>query len=182
MLSFLAQRWWVLLLRGIAAVGFGLLAIVRPDIGLATLVILFGITALMDGISGVVLGFGGRAGGTWWQMVLLGLAGVAAGIVAFVKPGLTAVALVYLIAFWSMARGIFEILAAIRLRKLIEHEWLLGLSGALAVIFGVLLLRQPGVGALTLVLLIGAYMIALGLISIVFSFRVKSLGAAAARA
>ncbi|MGH7724090.1 MAG: HdeD family acid-resistance protein [Candidatus Eiseniibacteriota bacterium] len=176
MLAFLAKRWWVLLLRGIAAVLFGFLAIAWPDIALYSFVLLFGFYAIVDGVSALVLGFrGSKDGGMWWQMILIGLAGIAAGIISFVQPGITAVALVFVIAFWSIVRGVFEIAAAIRLRKMIEHEWLLGLSGALSIAFGVLLFLRPGAGALALVLLIGAFMIALGFVSIMLSFRVKAL-------
>jgi uncharacterized membrane protein HdeD (DUF308 family) len=181
MLAFLAKRWWVLLLRGIAAVIFGFLAIAWPGIALYSLVLLFGFYALVDGVSALMLGFrGSKDGGMWWQMILIGLAGIAAGIISFVQPGITAVALVFVIAFWSIVRGVFEIAAAIRLRKIIEHEWLLGLSGALAIAFGVLLFLRPGAGALALVLLIGAFMIALGFVSIMLSFRVKALRPAGA--
>jgi uncharacterized membrane protein HdeD (DUF308 family) len=176
MLSTILQRWWILLLRGISATVFGVLAIVWPGITLLTLVIFYGVVALIDGIAGIALGVrGGVNGRTWWEMILLGLLGVIAGAVAFLWPGLTAVVLLVVIALWAIIRGILEIIGAITLRKIIQGEWLLILSGVLSIGFGVLLLLRPAAGALAVMWLIGIYMIAFGITTIALSLRLRRL-------
>jgi uncharacterized membrane protein HdeD (DUF308 family) len=176
MLSTIMQRWWILLLRGISATVFGVLAIVWPGITLLTLVIIYGAVALIDGIAGIALGVrGGVDGRTWWGMILLGLLGVIAGAVTFVWPGLTAVVLLVIIALWAIVRGVLEIIGAITLRKIIQGEWLLILSGVLSIGFGVLLLLQPAAGALAVMWLIGIYMIAFGITTIAPSLRLRRL-------
>jgi uncharacterized membrane protein HdeD (DUF308 family) len=176
MLSTIAQLWWVLLLRGICATLFGVFAILWPGVTLWVLIIVFGAYALVDGVAGIALGISGRVNGrTWWEMILLGLLGVLAGVVAFLWPALTAVILLIIIALWAIIRGVLEIIAAIKLRKMIEGEWLLILSGLLSVAFGVLLLLRPGAGALAVMWLIGIYMIVFGITAIALSLRLRSL-------
>jgi uncharacterized membrane protein HdeD (DUF308 family) len=176
MLSRIARYWWVLLLRGIFATLFGVFAIVWPGITLWVLIIVFGAYALVDGVAGIALGISGRVNGrTWWEMILLGLLGVVAGVVAFLWPGLTAVILLFIIAWWAIIRGVLEIIAAIKLRKIIQGEWLLILSGLLSVAFGVLLLLRPGAGALAVMWLIGIYMIVFGITAIALSLRLRRL-------
>jgi uncharacterized membrane protein HdeD (DUF308 family) len=176
MLSAIMQRWWILLLRGISATVFGVLAMVWPGITLLMLIIIYGVVALIDGIAGIALGIRGGAGGrTWWEMILLGLLGVIAGAVTFLWPGLTAVVLLVVIALWAIIRGILEIIGAITLRKIIQGEWLLILSGVLSIGFGVLLLLQPAAGALAVMWLIGLYMIVFGITTIALSLRLRRL-------
>jgi len=139
------------------------------------LVILWGF-ALIDGIAGITLGIRGEADGTmWWTMMLLGVIGVGAAITAFIWPGMTAVILLWIIAWTAILRGIFEIAAAIRLRKHIDNEWLLAISGLVSVVAGFVVLRNPAAGALAITLVIGGYMIAMGIVAVVLSFRVKGL-------
>jgi uncharacterized membrane protein HdeD (DUF308 family) len=108
-------------------------------------------------------------------VLLAGLAGVAIGIVTFMSPALTALALLYLIAAWAIIRGVFEIIAAIQLRKEIENEWLLGLSGALSVLLGIFLMAAPGAGALAVLWWIGAFAIVFGVVEIILGFRLKGM-------
>jgi uncharacterized membrane protein HdeD (DUF308 family) len=123
-----------------------------------------------------VLGLSGKLKGVpWWNMVFVGLLGIAAGVVAFVWPGITATALLIVIASFAIVRGVFEILAAIRLRKEIDSEWLLGLAGAMSVLFGIALLAWPGAGLLALVWLIAAYAIAFGILEVVLSLRLRGM-------
>lgn len=176
MMTALGQRWWVLLLRGICAMVAGILTIAWPEITLLALVILFAVFALVDGAAGIVLGIRGEEDGTvWWTMIILGLISVAAGIMALSWPGLTALVLLAIIAASAILRGIFEIITAIRLRKEIDDEWVLGLSGLLSLAFGILLWVAPGEGALAVVLLIGAYMLALGVMAVALSLRLRRL-------
>lgn len=173
-LRVLGENWWLLLLRGIAAVIFGILAFAWPGLSLLALVILFGVYALLDGIFALVAAVRGRHRATpvWW-LIIGGLVSVAAGIVTFVYPQVTALVLVIFIGAWSLVRGLFEIIGAIRLRKEIDQEWLLIAAGLLSVLFGLVLLIKPGAGALALVWLIGAYAILFGLVFIWLALRLR---------
>ena len=175
-LPVLSRNWWALALRGLAAIIFGILAFVWPGITLWALILLFGAYMLVDGVFAIVAAVrvaGGAA--RWWLLLVEGILGVLAGIVAFVWPGLTALALLYFVAAWAIVTGIFEIVGAIRLRREIEGEWALILGGALSVLFGVLLVAVgPGVGLLSLVWLIGVYAVAFGVLLLILAFRVRN--------
>jgi uncharacterized membrane protein HdeD (DUF308 family) len=171
MLHALATHWWALALRGFAAVLFGLLTFLVPGITLVTLVLLFGIYALVDGMFHVIAFF--RVASHHWALLIEGVIGIIAGILTFAWPAMTALVLLYLIAFWAMFTGIFEIIAGIRLRKAIANEWMLLLMGALSLLFGVLILFAPGIGALAIVLWIGAYALIFGIVMIALAFRLR---------
>jgi uncharacterized membrane protein HdeD (DUF308 family) len=174
-IEWIARHWWALVLRGIAGVIFGIIAFISPAISLAALVILFGAYAFIDGVFSLVAA--ARRHGTsdhWWALLLEGVTGVAAGILTLLWPGITALALLYLVAAWALVTGAFEIAAAIRLRKVMEHEWLLGLSGALSVALGIILFLFPGPGLLALVLWTGAYAFISGIVLIVLGVRLHS--------
>ena len=175
MLIVLARSWQSLALRGLAAVLFGLLTLVWPDVTLLVLVTLFGAYALVDGVAALVAAFRGppEARAHRGTLVLEGLLSVAAGIVAFVWPDITALALLYLIAAWAVVTGILEIVAAVALRRELENEWFLGLMGAASVLFGVLLFARPGAGALTVTWLIGAYAVAFGALLLALAWRLR---------
>jgi uncharacterized membrane protein HdeD (DUF308 family) len=177
MIATLSRNWWVLAIRGVAAILFGIGAFVWPGITLAVLVLLFGAYALVDGIFAVIAGISVRKEQErWWMMLLSGLAGIVIGIVTFLSPGITALVLLYFIAAWSIVTGAFEIAAAIRLRKEIEGEWLLALAGLASLIFGILLVVLPGPGALALIWLIGVYALIYGILMLALAFRLRSLG------
>ena len=175
-LPLLSRNWWALALRGLAAILFGVLAFAWPGITLFVLVIFFGAYMLVDGIFAIVAAV--KAAGEearWWLMLLEGILGVGVGLVAFFWPGLTALALLYLIAAWAIATGIMEIAAAIRLRREMVGEWALILGGALSVLFGVLLVVIPArAGLLSLTWLIGAYAVVFGVLLVILAFRVRN--------
>jgi len=172
----LTQNWWVLALRGVAALLFGIGAFLWPGLTIGVLVLLFGAYALADGIFAIIAGIATRKEQErWWLMLLVGLAGVLTGVLTLLWPGITALILLYFIAGWSMVTGILQIAAAIRLRKEIEGEWLLALAGVGAVIFGLLLVSLPGAGALALIWLIGSYALLYGILLLVLAFRLRSL-------
>ena len=176
MLRTLAQNWWALVLRGVCAVLFGVGAFAWPGITLAVLILFYGAYVLVEGVLEVAWALMGRQAGPFpWGVLLAGLAGIAVGIVTFVSPGLTALALLYLIAAWAIVRGVFEIIAAIHLRRELENEWLLGLSGLLSVGLGVLLIVAPGAGALALLWWIGGFAIVVGIVMIVLGVRLKGV-------
>ncbi len=168
-------HWWAVALRGALAILFGLAALLRPGIALQALILLFGAYALVDGVFAIVGVFGGtRAGTPRWLLFVEGVAGILAGLIAFVLPGLTAVLLLYLIAVWAIVTGIFEIATAIRLRKEIRGEWALIVGGAFSVLFGVILaVVGPVAGLLSLIWLIGIYALAFGVMLLITAFRVR---------
>jgi uncharacterized membrane protein HdeD (DUF308 family) len=176
MLDILARNWWAIALRGLFAVLFGVAAFIWPGLTLTVLVLLWGAYALVDGIFALVAAF--RAAEirmTWWPLVINGLLGIAAGVVAFVWPGITVLALLYLIAAWAILTGIAEIVAAVRLRRVISGEWLLGLAGLLSIFVGVILIASPSAGALAVAWMIGAYAVIFGIVLIVLGFRLRGL-------
>jgi len=173
--AILSRSWWMLLLRGILAIVFGVLTWMQPGISLAALVLLFGAYILADGILGVWSGFAGRKDHEdWWVMLLWGLIGIGIGILTLMAPGLTALALLFYIAAWAIATGVLQILAAIRLRKIIRNEWWLILGGLASVVFGALLMASPGAGALAVLWLIAAYAVLFGVVLVILAFRVRS--------
>jgi uncharacterized membrane protein HdeD (DUF308 family) len=170
----LAKNWWSLVIRGIAGVLLGVVTFVWPGITLGALILLFGAFALVDGAGSIVGAVrASRKDERWGSLLIVGVAGIAAGLVAFLWPGLTALALVYVIAAWAIVAGIFEIAAAVRLRKHIEHEWLLALTGILSVAFGVLIAVAPLAGALVIALWVGAYAFVYGVLLIALGFRLR---------
>lgn len=176
--SALHRSWWLLLLRGIAAVAFGVLTFVWPQISLLTLIMVYGVYALIDGVLALIAAIRGGGFVPRWWLALGGVVSILAAIVAFAWPGLTALVLVYLIGFWSILRGVLEIIGAVRLRNEIANEWTLGVAGALSVIFGLILVFMPGAGALGLLWLIAAWAVLFGLLLIWVAFKVRKLAKA----
>ena len=173
MVHALAKNWWLLLLRGIAAIVFGLLAFAWPGLTLLTLILFYGAFALVDGVLAIIAAItGGSAAPRWW-LAIVGLLGLAAGLLTFLMPGLTAVVLLLFIAGWAIATGVFQIIGAIKLRKEIDNEWLLILCGVISVLFGVCMMLAPGAGALALVWVIGAYSVVIGAIFVALAFRLR---------
>jgi uncharacterized membrane protein HdeD (DUF308 family) len=175
MLPDLKRNWGWIVVRGVAAVIFGVLAFMWPAMTLAVLVLLWGAYALVDGVLAVIAAFRVRdRGKPFWALLIVGVLGVIAGILTFVWPGITTLVLLTFIAVWALVMGIFQIVAAIRLRKVIEGEWLMALSGIVSVIFGALMLWSPGAGALAVVWIIASYAIFFGILLIALGFRLKS--------
>lgn len=171
--NLLGRNWWLILLRGIAAILFGFLALAWPGATMVTLIAFFGAYVLIDGVLALVAAFRGGTGVSRGWLIFTGLLGVAAAIGSVLYPGLTALALVLFIGSWSVVRGIFEIVGAIQLRKEIRGEWLLILSGIVSIIFGAIVWLMPGPGALAIVWLIGAYSLAFGALLTALAFRVR---------
>ena len=175
MLDVVARNWWTLVLRGVLAVLFGVLAWVWPGLTLGVLVALFAAYALVDGVFALIAAFSGAGGERRLPLVLEGVLSIGAGVVAIAWPDLTTLALLYVIAAWAIITGLFEILAAVELRREIDNEWLLGLAGVGSIVFGILLVVFPGTGALALVWLIGVYAILFGVLLIALGFRLRSV-------
>ena len=165
-----ARHWWVPLVRGLAAILFGALAILWPGTTLTILVALFGAFALVDGVFAVIGGF--RTNHVW--TVVEGAVGIALGFIIFFWPGITALVLLYLIAMWAVLTGIAEIAAAVALRRVLSNEWLLALGGVTSIVFGVVLVLFPGTGILALVWLLGGFAILFGLAMVGLGLRLRS--------
>lgn len=176
MLMMVTRNWWVVALRGAIAILFGILALVWPGAALATLVLFFGAFAFADGILAIWAAFDMRRQHRMWGPLLLeGITGIVLGLLVFLWPAMTAVILILFVAAWAFVTGVFEIAAAISLRKEIEGEWALGLSGVLSIGLGVLLALWPGAGLLALIVVIGVYAIVFGVVMVALAFRLRRL-------
>lgn len=168
------ERWWVFLVRGLVAILFGILCFVQPELSLTTLVLMFGIYAMADGVLGVFVAVVGRKEiEDWWMLLLWGLIGIAAGVLTFAAPNITTMVLLFYIAIWAVVSGILQIVLAIRLRKEIEGELFLILAGILSIAFGLILMSRPGDGAVAVVWMIGGYAIAFGTTLTVLAIRLR---------
>jgi uncharacterized membrane protein HdeD (DUF308 family) len=171
----LARNWWSLVIRGLVAIVFGIVTFAWPGITVGALVLLFGVYALLDGVISIVGAWkAARAHERLGALILEGIVGIAAAAVTAIFPGITALALVYLIAAWALVTGALEIVAAIRLRQYISHEWLLALSGAASLLFGILALLLPLAGAVAIALGIGIYALVFGILLIGLGLRLRS--------
>ena len=181
-LAQVARNWWAFVLRGVVAILFGVLAFVRPGITLEVLVLLFAFWALLDGIFALVGSVGAaEAGEPWWPLVLIGLLGIAAGVMTLKWPGITVLALFLLVAYWAIFRGILEIVGAVRLRNLVPGEGWLIAAGIASIAFGVLLIIYPEPGLLSVIWLIGLYALIFGFALLMLGLRLKSMAGEVAR-
>ena len=176
MKDLLCRSWWMPVLRGVAAIVFGVLALAWPGPTLVALIALFAAYAIVSGAVAIVAAIRNREQRGWWLPLLLGLASVVAGVLTIVFPAITALALVIVIGINALFVGVLDIAMAIRLRKEIEGEWLLGIAGLLSVLFGLFVILFPGAGALALLWIIGVYAIALGIALVVLGLRMRRAG------
>jgi uncharacterized membrane protein HdeD (DUF308 family) len=175
LLSSLADNWWLLLLRGIAAIAFGILSFFWPGLTLLTLILLWGVYALSDGVfalGAAILAKGGDMAPRWW-LALAGIISILAGVLTFFYPGMTALVLLMFIAAWAIIIGLLQIWGAIEWRKLLDDAWLLALNGVLSLAFGAILLARPGAGAVALVWMIGWFAVVFGCLWVALAFRLK---------
>jgi uncharacterized membrane protein HdeD (DUF308 family) len=173
MFEALIGKWWVLALRGILGIVFGIVALVYPGITLDVLVIFLGAYAVVDGVFALFTAIGGDGKDRLWY-VLEGIIGIGLGILVFAYPGISERALIYVIAAWAILTGVLEIIAGFELP--ISREWLLALAGLASVVFGVLVFFNPGAGALAIVWMIGIYALVFGVVLLVLAFRLRGLG------
>ena len=175
MVRALSQNWWLVVLRGVLGILFGIAAFAWPGITLLTLILFFGVYAIVDGVVAIVTGFSRtRETPRWWMFLLEGLLNIAAGIVALLMPGLATLVLIYILASWAVITGILEIVAAVRLRHEITNEWFLALGGILSVGVGILLFLQPAAGSLAVVWIIASYAILFGIVLVILGIRLRS--------
>jgi uncharacterized membrane protein HdeD (DUF308 family) len=166
--------WWMFLLKGIIAILFGLLALLGPGVAALSLLMAFGVYALVDGVSTVWGAVKGRkADGSWWLLALEGLLGVWIGWMALSRPGEITLAFLVLFALWAIFGGVLRIITAIRLRKEIQGEWMMIASGAISVLFGTFLLTQPLAGVLAMMWAVGIFAIIIGVIMVMLAMKAR---------
>lgn len=171
------DNWWLTLLRGIAAIAFGVLTFVSPVVAVLSLTLLWGAFALVDGglaFGNALFGHGAPVAGRWW-LALAGLAGIVAGILTLRNPEVTTIGLLVAFSVWLIINGVMQIIGAIQLRKVIDNEWLLALSGILSILLGFVLVAQPAAGLISVAWMIGIYAIAGGVFYVLLSFRLRDL-------
>jgi len=172
----LSRNWWLVALRGLLAILFGLIAFVWPGATWLALILLFGMYAIVDGIFAMISGvIRSRYSPRWWVFLLEGFISLAAGMFVLLRPGVAGLALVIVIAIWAVLTGILEVVAAIRLRREIRNEWMLGFAGFLSIVLGILMLLQPAAGGLVITLMLGSYALIFGILLIALSFRLRRL-------
>jgi uncharacterized membrane protein HdeD (DUF308 family) len=172
----LARNWWVLMLRGLVAILFGVFAFASPGITLASLILLFGGYCLADGLMAAWTAFSHRKQKeNGWLLLIGGLLGIGVGLLTIFQPALTGLALLFYIATWAIATGVVQVLMAIRLRQEISNEWMLILAGLASVAFGALLMARPAASALAMLWLIASYAIVFGCLLVLLAFRVRSV-------
>lgn len=172
----LTRNWWLVVVRGLLAILFGLTALFWPGLTWLVLVLMFGIYAIVDGVLAMLSGLVSSRYSRRWSMFLVeGVISVAAGVIALLRPGLASLVLIMVIAAWAILTGILEIIAAIRLRREITNEWMLALGGFISIVFGVLMLFQPAAGSLVITLMIGAYALMFGVLLVILGFRLRKL-------
>lgn len=173
----LLRRWWLVVVRGVAAILFGVIGLLWPGVTVLVLVFLFAFYTLVDGVAAIAGAAADRAApaADRWLVGLLGGLGVLAGLVALFWPGITALALLFVIGAWAVVTGVLEIATGWQLRKVITGEWLLFVSGALSVVLGFLLFAFPGQGAVALIVTIAAFAILWGIVLVMLGVRLRRL-------
>jgi uncharacterized membrane protein HdeD (DUF308 family) len=161
-------------LRGVLAIIFGIVAWIWPGLTVQALIWVFGAYSIVDGVFALIAIFSDQGRSRWFALLLEGILGIVAGVIAFALPVLTALTLVWVIGAWAVITGILKIITAVRIREVIDNEWWMGLSGVASIIFGILLFIWPAAGALALTWLIGIWSIIFGVFLIALGFRLRS--------
>ncbi len=173
----MSRYWWVLLLRGVLAILFGIVALSYPGMTLASLVLWFAIFVFADGISNVFHAFSGRKDNeSWWVLLFEGLLGITFAVVTFQAPGITAMLLLLYIGFWAMASGVLRIVLAIRVRDEIDGEWWMVLGGLVSILFGLSVIARPAAGAIAVLAVMGVWSMLTGILLVLASFKMRSVG------
>lgn len=171
------RAWWVFLVSGIASVVFGVLAFVNPLVALFVLAMFFAAYLLVDGVSNIVGSFQNRGKDGWWILLLIGILGTLVGGYALLNPPISMLAFVYLVAFEALLLGVFLLMLGYKVRKATTREWILYLTGAISLVFGVLVLVNPAAGSVKIVYLIASWAIVVGVFKIAFAFKARNLRA-----
>ncbi|MFP7571382.1 HdeD family acid-resistance protein [Marivita sp. S2033] len=175
-LELLQRSWWVFLLRGLAAIAFGVAAFMWPALTVSVLTLLLGAYVLVDGIFGLIdaVRYRDRMRRVW-PLVLESILGIVFGLLTLLMPGVTVIVLLMFIAAWAVIGGLLRIVLAFQIRKEITGEWILILSGVLSILFGGLLIAMPAAGLISVIWLIGIYAIAFGVLFLFLAFRLRKI-------
>jgi uncharacterized membrane protein HdeD (DUF308 family) len=169
------RSWWVFLIGGIAGVAFGILAFMQPGIALFVLALFFAAWILVDGVSNLIGSLTHRDKDGWWIMLLIGLLGIGVGGFALLNPPVSMMAFVFLVAFQAILLGVFLIVLGYKVRAATEGEWVLYVTGALSLLFGILVIAKPGAGGISIVYMIASWAILIGVLKIFFAFKIKNV-------
>ncbi len=177
MINYLHQSRWLIALRGIIAIVFGVLALLWPGLTALTLVLWLGIYLLIDGVLAIITGIRHRADNDrWWVLLLEGIVGIVAAIYIFLFPQPATLAVLLVIAAWAIVTGVLEIVFAIRMRREIHNEWMIALTGVVSILFGIIILLNPAAGLMGIVWAIGAYAILFGILMLILAITARRLG------
>jgi uncharacterized membrane protein HdeD (DUF308 family) len=169
------RTWWVFLLGGIASVIFGVFAFANPGIALFVLAMFFAASVLVDGAFNIIGSIRHREKDGWWLMLLIGILGIVAGGYALLNPPVSMMAFIFLVAFEAIMLGVFLVMLGYKVRKATTREWILYLTGGLSILFGVLVVVNPGAAGLSIVYLIASWALVVGVLKVIFGFKVKNL-------
>jgi uncharacterized membrane protein HdeD (DUF308 family) len=169
------RSWWVFLIGGIASVIFGILAFMKPGIALFVLALFFAASILVDGVSNLIGSLQHREKDGWWIMLLIGLLGIGVGGFALLNPPISMMAFVFLVAFQAILLGAFLLMLGYKVRAATKGEWVLYLTGALSILFGILVIVNPAAGGVSIVYLIASWAVIIGVFKIFFSFKIKNI-------
>jgi uncharacterized membrane protein HdeD (DUF308 family) len=169
------RTWWVFLIGGLASLVFGILAFVNPGIALLVLATFFAAAILVDGAFNILGAIQNREKDGWWVMLLIGILGVGVGAYALMNPPVSMLAFVYIVALQAIVLGVFLLMLGYRVRKATSREWILYVTGAFSVLFGILVVARPAAGGVTIVYLIASWAIVIGALKLAFAFRIRNL-------
>jgi uncharacterized membrane protein HdeD (DUF308 family) len=173
--AFCKRTWWVFLIGGIASVVFGILAFVNPGVALYVLALFFAAYVLVDGAVNIWGAISNRDKDGWWALLLLGILGLVIGAYALINPPVSMAALVYLVAFIALFTGVMLLLLGWRVRQATSKEWILYVTGALSLLFGILIVTRPVEGTLSVVYLIASWAILIGALRIFFAYKIRNV-------
>jgi len=177
MLAIAARQWWVLVLQGVLGIAVGILAIIYPDLALATIALLFAVWAIASGVAQLTAGWRvAEARGKSWPFLVAGAVSVVAGVLALLYPDVTVLYLILLLGAWILISGMMEVYTAWRIRNEVSGEWILALAGALRVIAGILILAMPYVGAILTAALFATWAILSGAAALFLGWRLRQFG------
>jgi uncharacterized membrane protein HdeD (DUF308 family) len=172
----LVRNWWALAIRGVAAIIFAIITFAVPHITLAVLILIFGAYAFVDGVFAIVSAIrAARGHRPWGSFLLEGAVGIIVALITFFMPAVTLALIIALVAAWAIITGVFELAAAIRLRRHITGEWLLIVTGAASILFGIIVFWAPIAGALAIVWWLAAYALVFGILLLSLSLRLRAL-------
>jgi uncharacterized membrane protein HdeD (DUF308 family) len=169
------RTWWVFLIGGIALVIFGVLAFLNPGVALLALATFFAAAVLVHGAFNVVGAIQQRGKDGWWILLLIGILGVLVGGFALLNPPVSMMAFIYLVAFQAILLGVFLVMLGYKLRKATTREWILYLTGALSILFGILVVANPAAGSVSIVYTIAMWAVIIGVLKVIFAFKAKNL-------